>query len=82
MACENPQYGNWTGPPANPSAYRTSPGVAAGNGAPKTAGDLANAKRGVFKLATVVRSPVPSLQLRGTSNRPPLRKGEAPVTPR
>jgi hypothetical protein len=46
------------------------------------AGDLANAKRGVFELAKVVKSPVPALNLRGGGSRPPLRKGEKPVFPR
>jgi hypothetical protein len=83
VACEHPRYGIWTGPPqTNLNAYRTSPGVAAGNGAPKTAGDLANAQRGVFKLSSVVKSAVPALELRGGSSRPPLRKGEAPAMPR
>jgi hypothetical protein len=84
VACADPHYGIWTGPPGDPSvlrAYRTSPGVQAGGGAPKTASDLANSPRGVYQLTSVVRSPVPSLQLRGVP-RPPLRKGEAPITPR
>jgi hypothetical protein len=82
VTCENPQYGIWTGPPANQSAYRQSPGVPQGRGAPQVAGDLANAKRGVFELAKVVKSPVPALNLRGGGSRPPLRKGEKPVFPR
>ena len=45
---------------------------------PKTAGYLAQAPRGVYKLAAVVKSPVPSLELRGVP-RPPLRKGEKPA---
>ncbi|HJZ84886.1 MAG TPA: DUF2330 domain-containing protein [Polyangia bacterium] len=81
VACDNPRYGIWTGPPANQAGYRTTPGVAPGSGAPQTAGDLANAKRGVISLAKVVRSSVPSLNLRGVS-RPPLRKGEMPAFPR
>jgi len=28
VACENPHYGIWTGPPANQAGYRVSPGVA------------------------------------------------------
>jgi hypothetical protein len=82
VACANPRYGIWTGPPANPTAYRSSPGVAPGSGAPQTAGDLANAQRGVFSLVKVVKSAVPSLNLRGAGSRPPLRKGEMPVFPR
>jgi len=82
VQCEHPHYGLWTGPPSDPvRGYRQTPGVAAGSGAPKTAGDLAQAPRGVYKLTSVVRSPVPSLQLKGIP-RPPLRKGEMPVTPR
>jgi hypothetical protein len=81
VQCENPRYGIWTGPPAqqNVSAYR---GYTPGSAAPKTAGDLANAKRGVFQLASVVNSPVPALDLKGKQTRPPLRKGELPVMPR
>jgi len=79
IQCEQPQYGIWTGPPSDPTrGYRQTPGVAAGSGAPKTAGDLAQAPRGVYKLAAVVKSPVPSLELRGVP-RPPLRKGEKPA---
>ncbi len=82
IQCEHPNYGIWTGPPSDPTrGYRQTPGVAAGTGAAKTAGDLAQAPRGVYKLATVVTSPVPSLQLKGVP-RPPLRKGENPVLPR
>jgi hypothetical protein len=82
VACDNPRYGIWTGPPANPAAYRTSPGVPQGGGAPQTAGDLANAQRGKFELAKVVKSPVPALGLKGGGTRPPLRKGEQPQFPR
>ncbi len=84
VSCENPRYGIWTGPPSSPNltAYRTSPGVPAGGGAPKVAGDLANAKRGGFKLSAVVKSAVPSPELRGSGTRPPMRKGELPVMPR
>src|SRR5262249_34565184 len=32
VACEHPQYGIWTGPPANPTGYRGAP---AGSGAPQ-----------------------------------------------
>ena len=81
VECDSPLYGIWTGPPADPSRGYRSSTTAAGSGAPKTAGDLANAKRGTFKLTSVVTSPVPSLELRGTP-RPPLRKGEAPAFPR
>jgi hypothetical protein len=71
VSCESPRYGIWTGPPSNQSGYRATPGVPLGSGAPQTAGDLANAKRGQFDLAKVVRS-----------SRPPLRKKEAPAPPR
>jgi hypothetical protein len=82
VACQNPRWGIWTGPPMDPSGYRTSPGVPAGSAGPQTAGDLANAKRGVFTLSSVVRTPVPSLNLKPPPSRPPLRKGEKPAFPR
>jgi hypothetical protein len=81
VSCNNPRYGIWVGAPSNPVAYRATPGVPPASGAPQTAADLANAKRGVFELPKVVRSSVPSLELRGAP-RPPLRKGEAPNPPR
>jgi hypothetical protein len=80
VACANPRYNIWTGPPSPEvakTAYRSSTTVPPSGGGTKTAGDLANAKRGVVKLAAVVKSPVPTLGLKGVP-RPPLRKGEAP----
>ncbi len=82
--CAQPRYGIWTGPPVMTpeaqSAYRNSTTVAS-TGPLKTAGDLANAKRGAFQLSSVVTSPVPSLELKGKP-RPPMRKGELPSFPR
>jgi hypothetical protein len=75
VSCESPRYGIWVGPPSPEVAQRGYKGKPAGGGAPRTAGDLANAKRGVYQLARVVTSPVPSLGLPGAP-RPPLRKGE------
>jgi hypothetical protein len=78
IECEAPRYGIWVGPPSDPrsvAAYKSSTSVASGGGQPRTAGDLANARRGVFTLKSVVKSPVPSLELAGVP-RPRLRKGE------
>jgi hypothetical protein len=84
VACAQPRYGIWTGPPAvtpeTTAAYRNSTTVASAE-PQKTAGDLANAKRGSFQLSSVVTSPVPSLELKGKP-RPPMRKGELPSFPR
>lgn len=60
MKCQNPQYGIWTGPP--------------GGGGAQTARDLASAPRGKVSLSSMVRSPIPSLQLPGV--RRPARPGE------
>jgi hypothetical protein len=60
VQCKNPQYGVWSGPPAG--------------GGSQAARDLANAPRGQLNLSTMVRSPVPSLQLPGV--RRPSRPGE------
>jgi hypothetical protein len=61
VKCQNPQYGIWTGPPG-------------GGGGAQTAHDLASAPRGKVSLTSVVRSPIPSLQLPGV--RRPVRPGE------
>ena len=45
-------------------------------GKPEAAQDLANAPRGKVKLADVVQSPVPELELKGITR--PLRPGERP----
>lgn len=60
VACQNPRYGIWSGPP--------------GGGGAQTARDLANAPRGKLSLRAVVRSPIPSLQLPGVPRAP--RPGE------
>jgi hypothetical protein len=78
ISCDHPQYGIWIGPPSSPeaqAAYAPSTSVPAGSGGAKTAGDLANAKRGVYKLDKVVKSKIATLGIAGKP-RPPLRKGE------
>jgi len=60
VKCQSPQYGIWTGPP--------------GGGGAQTARDLASAPRGKVSLTSMVRSPIPSLQLPGV--RRPARPGE------
>ena len=58
VACANPRYGEWGGPPTG------SQGVL-GAGQPQAATDLANAKRGGVVLARTVRSTLPQLGLPG-----------------
>lgn len=60
VACQNPRYGVWTGPPR-------------GTGA-QTARDLANAPRGKVSLSRVIRTSIPSLKL--TAPIRMLRPGE------
>jgi hypothetical protein len=60
VACQNPRYGRWGGPPGG------------GEPAPQAAKDLAQAPRGKVTLKSVVRSPVPSLGIPATP--PPRRK--------
>jgi hypothetical protein len=62
VACENPRYDNWGGPPDNPF----------GNSAPTAAKGLATAPRGKIALKAAVRSPVPLLGIAGQA--PPRRK--------
>lgn len=64
MACKNPMYGRWGGPPAGQARV----------GAAEPAKDLANAPRGQVKLSEVVQSPLPALGLKGVSRK--LRPGE------
>lgn len=63
VACKNPSYGIWGGPPS---------GQEEGT---KTAADLANAPRGAVKLPQVVESAVPMLGIEAKPKRP-LRPGE------
>ena len=64
MACKDPRYGVWGGPPAGQPR----------RGRPQAAQDLANAPRGKINLKAVVRSPLPTLGLPGKPR--PLRPGE------
>jgi hypothetical protein len=60
VRCKSPQYGVWTGPP--------------GGGGAQTARDLASTPRGKLSLPAIVRSAIPSLEIKGTQR--PLRPGE------
>ena len=62
VACANPRYDVWGGPPAN----------AVGSSAPIAAKGLATAPRGKIVLNTEVRSPVPLLGIAGKA--PPRRQ--------
>jgi hypothetical protein len=74
VACKNPRYGVWGGPPG-------SGGDEGKPGAIKPAEGLANAPRGQVKLPQVVQSAVPELGLAAAKPRP-LRPGEkAPAKP-
>ena len=64
VACKDPQYDRWGGPPGDPS----------GNNQPTAAKGLATAPRGQISLAKEVRSPVPLLGIPGRA--PPRRKGK------
>jgi len=68
VACENPVYDNWGGPPGNPF----------GGVAPTAAKGLATAPRGKVVLKQEVRSPVPLLGIAGKA--PPRRKTQPPKT--
>jgi hypothetical protein len=68
VACENPQYDNWGGPPGNPF----------GGAEPTAAKGLATAPRGKVVLKTSVRSPVPLL---GIAGQPPPRRIKAKSAP-
>jgi hypothetical protein len=65
VACQNPSYGRWGGPPTSNLA----------SGGTQPAKDLANAPRGKLKLAEVVQSALPELGLSGVKRK--LRPGEA-----
>jgi len=54
VACKNPQWGRWGGPPGRPWNI---PG-------PNAARDLASAKRGSVNLRKMVREPIPELKLK------------------
>jgi hypothetical protein len=61
VACQDPHYDNWGGPPDNPN----------GRPAPTAAKGLATAPRGKIVLTSEVRSPVPLL---GIAGKPPHRR--------
>ena len=65
VACKEPIYGRWGGPPDNPF----------GNAPPTAAKGLATAPRGTVSLKRDVRSPVPLLGLPG---QPPPRRERKP----
>ena len=67
VACAQPRYGIWGGPPNG------------GNFAPTAAQDLANVQRGKVALRDVVQSPLPALGL--TGKRRALRPGEKAEQP-
>jgi hypothetical protein len=54
VACDNPRFGVWGGPPGG-----------GGNQAPSVARDIANSPRGHVRLPKVVRSSLPQLDLPG-----------------
>jgi len=62
VACQDPRYDNWGGPPGNPF----------GTPEPTAAKGLATAPRGKVSLRAEVRSPVPLLGIAGKA--PPRRK--------
>ncbi|MDW8284355.1 MAG: DUF2330 domain-containing protein [Myxococcales bacterium] len=62
VTCKEPRWGIWGGPPGGGSGPGGSEPV-------RPAQDLAHAPRGRVKLSQVVRSPVPSLGLRGQPER-------------
>lgn len=77
VACSSPIYGRWGGRPG--MGWDASQWSGRG-GKTEAAKDLANAPRGKVKLADVVQSPVPELQLKGVVRA--LRPGEkAPAPP-
>jgi hypothetical protein len=61
VACQNPQYDEWGGPPGNPDGRPT----------PTAAKGLATAPRGKIVLKAEVRSAVPLL---GIPSKPPHRR--------
>jgi len=62
VACQQPAYDQWGGPPGNPEGRPT----------PTAAKGLATAPRGALSLVKEVRSPVPLLGIAGKA--PPRRK--------
>ena len=66
VACQQPAYDRWGGPPGNPDGRPT----------PTAAKGLATAPRGALSLAKEVRSPVPLLGIAGKA--PPRRKAGKP----
>jgi hypothetical protein len=69
VACENPRFGVWGGPPAGQ----------AGSTAPRAATKVALAPRGGVELASFVREDVPSLSLKTAApvSPPSVREGHA-----
>jgi hypothetical protein len=65
VACQQPQYDNWGGPPGNPNGRPT----------PTAAKGLATAPRGKVALTDELRSPVPLL---GIPGKPPQRRKATP----
>jgi len=63
VACQDPRYDNWGGPPGNPF----------GGAQPTAAKGLASAPRGKVVLKREVRSPVPLL---GIAGQPPPRRAK------
>ena len=77
VECSSPVYGRWGG---RPGAGWNNPMMSSGSGRPEAAKDLANAPRGKVRLADVVQSPVPELELKGVART--LRPGEkSPAAP-
>jgi hypothetical protein len=68
VACKNPRYGVWGGPPG--SGY--NPG---GSGPVEAAQDLANTPRGKVSLPAVITSGLPAFQIKPRPR--PLRPGES-----
>ncbi len=66
VACTNPQFGEWGGPPSGSVDEEGRMKAQAARG-------LASAKRGQMKLSKVVRSPVPTLGIAGQA--PPHHRG-------
>ena len=73
VACVNPQYGRWGGPPRGELSAQRKGGA---NRGAEAAQDLANAPRGKISLRSVVQSPVPTLGLPGHKRK--LRPNENP----
>ena len=76
VACENPRYGRWGGPPRGGMASLRR---GQSDGKPQAAQDLANAPRGKVSLAAVVQTAVPELGLKGKKRA--LRPKEKAANP-